>query len=209
MLEISIIWLYISQIMRTLVVHTEDHTTEFLTTIYANLYKKTVIKGGVSKSELRELIEAHDRVLMLGHGSPYGLLSRGQFPDAGLYIVDVSMVPVLKEKSNSIFIWCHADQFVQRHGLSGLCTGMFISEAGEADYWGFKEVNQQLIDQSNERFASIVSKYLNKPLQVLYHELIREFELLSKMNPIAKFNIERICLNCWKSNKSNVKVTTL
>ncbi len=103
--------------MKTLIVHPEDKTTEFLTAIYANLNKKTVIKGGVSKSELRELIEVHDRVLLLGHGSPYGLLSRGQFSDAGLYIVDESMVTSLKNKSNSIFIWCHADQFVRKHSV--------------------------------------------------------------------------------------------
>jgi len=65
------VWALLSPIMRTLFVHPEDHTTEFLITIYANLNKKTVIKGGVSKYELRELIEAHDMVLMLGHGSPY------------------------------------------------------------------------------------------------------------------------------------------
>jgi hypothetical protein len=63
---------YFSQVMKTLVIHPEDKTTEFLTTIYANLNNKTVIKGGISKSELRELIEAHDRILMLGHGAPFG-----------------------------------------------------------------------------------------------------------------------------------------
>lgn len=79
-----------------------------------------------------KLIESHDRVLMLGHGSPWGLLSTGQFPDAGLFIIDESMVLPLQNKTNSVFIWCNADQFVQRHGLSGLNSGMFISEVLEA-----------------------------------------------------------------------------
>lgn len=135
--------------MKTLIIHPKDPTTTFLSRIYARLKDKTIIKGGVSKSKIRDLIEVHDRVLLLGHGSPYGLLSQGQFFEAGLYIVDVSMVPVLKEKSNCMYIWCYADQFVHRHGLSGLCTGMFISELGEADYWRFEDIDESLINQSN------------------------------------------------------------
>jgi len=194
-LGISKIWLYISRIMKTLVIHPEDKTTEFLTTIYANLNNKTVIKGGVSKSELQELIESHDRVLMLGHGSPDGLLSRGQFPEAGLFIVDDSMVSALKNKSNGMYIWCHADKFVQKHGLSGLCSGMFISEVGEAYYYGFHNIDYELVAQSNERFSFIISKYLNEPMEVMYQKLVSEYKLLAKNNPVARFNLERLHLS--------------
>jgi len=180
--------------MKTLVIHPKDPTTDFLSLIYAPLEDKTVIRGGISKSDLRELIESYDRVIMLGHGSPYGLLSKGQFPDAGLFIVDESMVSALKNNSYSIFIWCYADQFIRRHGLSGLCTGMFISELGEADFWGYKGVKQDLIDESNEQFASIVSKNIYEPLDVMYNRLLIEYELLAKTNPIARFNFERLTL---------------
>lgn len=201
---------FLSQVMKTLVIHPEDHTTEFLTTIYANLNNKTVIKGGVSKSELRELIEAQDRVLMLGHGSPYGLLSRGQFFEVGLYVIDASMAPTLKKKSNCMYIWCYADQFVQKNGLSGLCTGMFISERGEADIYGFDEVDINLIEQSNLSFAYMFSKYSNEPLDVLYSKLLDEYDLLSKTNPIARFNYERLYLadtnvNSFLPKQQNIK----
>lgn len=159
------------------------------------LKNKTVVKGGKTKSELRGLIEEHYRIIMLGHGSPYGLLSRGQFSDAGLYIIDYSMVSTLKNKSNSILIWCYADQFVQRHRLSGLCTGMFISELGEADYWGFEDIDHSLIEQSNQRFASIVSNYINEPKVILYQKILWEYKLLSQTNPIARFNLERLYLS--------------
>lgn len=206
MLEISKIWLYISQVMKTLVIHPEDKTTEFLTAIYANLSNKTVIKGGVSKSELRVMAEEHDRILMLGHGSPDGLLSRCQVPTGGLFIVDESMVSVLKNKLNCIFIWCYADQFVRRHGLAGLCTGMFISEMGEADYWGFKGINHSMIDESNQRFASIVSKYLDEPLDFLYNKLLIEYEILAKTNPIARFNLGRIYLSFSGTTEKSYKL---
>ena len=66
--------------MKTLVIHPKDPTTEFLTPIYANLNDKTVVTDGITKSELRVLIEIHDRIIMLGHGFQYGLINPGQFP---------------------------------------------------------------------------------------------------------------------------------
>ena len=193
--------------MKNLIVHPKDTTTDFLSPIYAPLRNKTIVRGGVTKSEVQKLIQSHNRVIILGHGSPDGLLSKDQFPDAGLYIVDESMVISLKNKSNCMFIWCYADQFVQRHGLSGLCTGMFISELGEADYWGFEDIDKDLIDQSNYRFASLVSKYIYEPLEVLYQNLLDDYELLSKANPIVRFNRKRINLTRAETNKSPNKVT--
>jgi hypothetical protein len=76
---------YCGPIMKNLIINPEDPTTDFLSQIYARLTNKTVIRGDISKSEIPKLIESHDRVLMLGHGSPYGLLNAGQFPDAGFY----------------------------------------------------------------------------------------------------------------------------
>lgn len=180
--------------MKTLIVHPEDKTTRFLTVIYANLKDKTVVNGGVSKSELRELIESQDRVICLGHGSPYGLLSQHQFINAGLYIIDETVASVLKNKSNCLYIWCYADQFVEKNGLSGLCSGMFVSEIGEANYWRFQGIDQQIIDQSNERFSSIISKYIDEPIEFLYNKLLIEYQFLEGANPIAQFNLQRIQL---------------
>ena len=196
---------YFGPIMKNLIIHPEDPTTTFLSQIYAPLTNKTVIRGGIPKSEIPKLIESHDRVLMLGHGSPYGLLNAGQFPDAGSYIIDDSMVSALRNKTNSLFIWCHADQFVQRHGLSGFYSAMFISEVGEAFYYGFDDVDWGLIDQSNDRFAAIVSKYLNEPMEILYQKLLYEYELIARTNPIARFNLARLYLTCSGTNKNLVK----
>ena len=178
--------------MKTLIIHPQDRTTDFLSPIYADLKDKTVIKGGIGKTDLRELIESHDRVIMLGHGCPYGLLTSGQFEGAGLLIVDESMVPALKYKSNCIFIWCYADQFLKEYGLSGLCSGMFISEVGEAYINGHVDIDRDLVEQSNKMFATIVSKNINKSLDSLYPRLLQEYEVLAKTNSIARFNLDRL-----------------
>ncbi len=188
--------------MKTLVIHPADHTTEFLMEIYANLKNKTVINGGIPKLGLRKLIETHDRIFMLGHGSPWGLLSVGQFPNTNGYIIDDSMAVELKEKTSNLYIWCHADQFVRRHGLSGLNSGMFISEVVESIIYGFEYVDWTTVEKSNEIFVHIVSKYINEPMGVLYERLIYEYSLLARTNPIAKFNLERLYCNSPSPKKN-------
>lgn len=180
--------------MKCLVIHPEDQTTTFLRPIYAPLKNKTVISGDISKSELQGLIDAHEQVIMLGHGSPMGLLSVGRFPDTGPYIIDDSMVNSLKRKTNTIYIWCNADQFVQRHGLSGLFSGMYISEIEESLFFDFWDVDWKMINESNDVFSSILSQHINQPIDVLYEKLKYGYGLLKHSNPIAKYNHDRLYL---------------
>ncbi len=196
----STIKAYISLYMRALIVHPKDKTTDFLKTIYAPIQDKTVITGGVTKSELRKLIENHDRVIMLGHGTPIGLLSVGQFPDAGSYVIDYSYTDLLSSKKGNIFIWCYADQFVKRNGLNGFFSGMFISEFGESFNLGYYVADRNLIKESNECFASIVSQNIHQPLVVMFENVLQEYRILGKTNPIAQFNLERLFLSERKRN---------
>ena len=132
---------------------------------------------------------------MLGHGSSYGLLAVGQFLKAVNYAIDYYIVDLLKLKKDNIFIWCHADQFVERYGLNGFFSGMFISEPSEALSLGYYISKPDLINDSNESFASIVSNHINEPLNNLYQNVIQEYGLLAKRNPIAHFNRERLYIN--------------
>ena len=120
--------------MKTLVIHPKDPTTDFLKPIYQALPDTTVVEGGVFKDEIIDLILQHDRVIMLGHGTPSGLLAVGRFPGdpPPWNIIDHTMVPYLRQTEN-IFIWCNADQFVKHHKLNGLYSGMFISENRDCD----------------------------------------------------------------------------
>jgi hypothetical protein len=186
---------YFSQAVKTLIIHPKDPTTDVLTGIYSRLNNKTVINGGIPKIDLRKLIRTHGRIFMLGHGSPWGLLRMGQFPYTNGYIIDDPIAVELKEKTRNLYIWCHADQFVRRHGLSGLNCGMFISEVVESIIYGFEDVDLATIEKSNEIFVHIVSKYINEPMGVLYEKLIYEYGLLARTNPITKFNLERLHLN--------------
>ena len=181
--------------MKTLIIHPEDKSTSFLDIVYNPIPNKTVVTGGVSKEDIKKLIREHDRIMMMGHGSPGGLFSIGRFGGAGGYIIDQTMVPLLMEKDNSVFIWCNADRFVDLHGLKGFYSGMFISEVGEAYYCGLPGTKQDVVDESNFGFCNILSEVINEPQEKAYEHVMDKYGLIADSNPVALYNHNRLYLS--------------
>jgi hypothetical protein len=194
--------------MNTLIVHPKDSSTTFLDIVYKDVPDQTLITGGISKTELLDLIESHDRVMMMGHGSPGGLFSVGQFKGDGSryagYIIDETMVEALSKKDNSVFIWCNADKFVEYHGLRGFYSGMFISEVGEARYCSreyalndlfavkLMTATQEEVDESNYGFVKIISKYINESTDSIHQKVKNEYSLIAENNAVAEYNNNRL-----------------
>lgn len=182
--------------MKTLIIHPEDKSTTFLNLIYANVVA-TIVTKGVSKNALREMIKDYDRIIMCGHGSPFGLFSMGRFYQTNGYIIDESFVDVLRNKEN-FFIWCYASDFVKDKKLNGFSTGMFISEVGEACACGVyidgKSVTQDIVDKSNNTFAELLNKSFHKNVDTIYEDVIRDYGVLIEDNPVAKYNHDRLCV---------------
>jgi len=177
---------------KTLVIHPDDRSTDFLKPIYSGITDATVITGGISKEEVRELIKQHDRIIMLGHGSPNGLFSMNKFiSNEGFLgmIIDNSMLDVLRDKKNNMYIWCHANQFVERHHLNGFYSGMFISEYGEAEVYNVA-CKQGDVEQSNDLFASIVGKNILKEAKQLCEEAKTQYYIQG--NLINEYNKRRL-----------------
>jgi hypothetical protein len=130
----------------------------------------------------------------MGHGSPSGLFSCAKFGgdnDYSGFIIDHTMVEELSSKE-CIFIWCNADQFVTKHKLKGLYSGMFISEVGEAYYCGLPGTEQEQVDESNYGFCNIIAKYINETKDVIYENVTREYGLIAEENPVALYNNNRL-----------------
>lgn len=185
--------------MKTLIIHPTDPSTTFLDIVYKDVPNQTLVTGGISKQEVAKLIEEHDRVMMMGHGSPGGLFAVGQFTDDSRryasYIIDESMVPLLREKEHSVFIWCNADQFVQRFDLKGFYSGMFISEVGEAVYCGLPGTQQDEVDESNYGFVNILSEHINEDTVDIYYKVREKYGLIAEENPVALYNHKRLYQN--------------
>ena len=190
--------------MKTLIIHPEDSSTTFLDIVYESIPNKTVITGGVSKAQVQQLIREHDRVMMMGHGSPGGLFVVGKFTNCGAYIIDQQMVPLLKEKTDNVFIWCNADKFVDVFKLKGFYSGMFISEVGEAyycskdfpinsdEYIKLRTVTQEEVDESNIGFCKIIGNYINQNTNIIYENVMNEYSLIAESNPVALYNFNRL-----------------
>lgn len=163
----------------TVVFHMQDHSTDFLTPIYAGRNYQ-VITGAVKQDEARSLIKAHARVFMLGHGGPGGLFTRG-------FYADDSIGPLLAEKQDGLYIWCNADAYAHRNKLTGLVSGMFISEVGEARMFGIT-ATQAEVDASNNAFSKAVRQALDSGAA---HSTVRDC-YSSASCAITKFNNERL-----------------
>lgn len=175
---------------KTLVIHPHDETTHFLKPIYENIPNKTVITGGLFVDEVNKLIYNHDQIIMLGHGSPSGLFGIN-FQRS--YVVGEDQVELLQDKE-CIFIWCHANKFVEKHNLKGLYSGMFVSEVGEALMYKLKG-DKKLITDSNNGFAFMLGSVINEmPLNEAYNQVKKDYGFLAKSNEIANYNNERLAL---------------
>lgn len=180
--------------MKTLVIHPKDISTDFLSPIYTGLENVTLVTGGWSQTQIQEAIQTHDQVMMMGHGSPGGLFSMGQFGSLFGYVIGPDMVEALSQKDNNIFIWCNADQFVERHNLKGFYTGMFISETGEAAYCGLPGTPQYVVDESNHGFVNILSGKLQgtRDTSLLFEQTSGVYSIIADINPVAKYNYNRL-----------------
>lgn len=180
---------------KNLVIHPDDPSTDFLDTTYKDLPDTTVVTGGLTKREVFDLIESHDRILMMGHGSPGGLFAVGQFVDSWGYVIDEDAVPLLRQKKDCVYIWCHASDFVRKHKLTGFASGMFISEVGEAVMCGVTPVDQKMVDDSNFLFVEEVGRYVRKDA-VYLHRMVTHgpYKVMASSNRVADYNHQRLAL---------------
>jgi hypothetical protein len=132
--------------------------------------------------------------MMMGHGYPGGLFSVGQFYNLSGHgtIIDEHTVELLKEKEDNVFIWCNADQFVNKYQLKGFFSGMFISEVGEASYCGVYGTDQDMVDESNYGFCNILAKYINEDKSLIHQNVVKDYGLIAENNPVAYYNNNRL-----------------
>lgn len=176
--------------LNDLIVHMEDSTTDFLCPIYSGLTQKTVLRKPVSSDELNGFIASHDRVFMLGHGARDGLFSLSWDEP---FIVSSSNVHALRQKPESVYIWCHASEFVRQHQLNGFASGMFISEVSEARYCGIppSACRQDAVDASNELFVRLVAEHAEAPVSEMFEHVRAAYD---GNCAIIKYNRERLLL---------------
>ena len=185
----------------TLIIHPDDRTTDFLKPSYAGM-DATVLTSRRDMFNLKQTMRNHKRIIMMGHGSPSGLMMSmvggvhgvdqdedGDLVKYSSYSIGYDFLDILKSKP-IVAVWCNADKFVVPNDLHGFYTGMAISELYEANYCGVHGCNQQQLDESDELFAEA----LKAAIPVKSPEAVNIFKRIydDRENPIMQYNRQRI-----------------
>lgn len=124
---------------KTLCLHKSDPTTTMLDQIYAGKDWDVINDCyEVDHTTLHALIDSHERIVMLGHGTPRGLI--GSISDC--------CAEHLKGKK-LFMLWCNADGYWAHHkdlGTGWFCTGNLPSDNNEAAWVGYKVSKEYMLD---------------------------------------------------------------
>lgn len=144
--------------MNTLVIHPRDPSTEFLKIIYRNL-ECTVLDDMSSSAKIRKGLQESQRIFLLGHGTEVGLLSPYGGEQFGRLIVGPREVNFLRGKE-IISVFCNSNIFGIKYGLSGLFSGMIISEDYEAFDWLGYFIKEGEIRKHNRKWCGDLEKLI-------------------------------------------------
>ena len=165
---------------KVLVIHPDDRSTDMLKAVYEGKGYDVISDSRITDEEVVEQIKSHDKIIMLGHGTPYGLISWNRTTGEVRYVINDSHAELLKTKE-TYSMWCHSDAFFERHDMKGFHSGMIISEEMEALMYG-------IVGYSDEDIAESMM-----PLMYAMHDTI-EMEDLQEM--------KRIILERYNANDS-------
>ena len=181
-----------------LVIHPDDRSTDFLKPSYADL-DATVLTQRDEFYNLAETMKRHNRIIMMGHGSPNGLFmpqiegveedENGELFEYSDYSINDTYADILREK-RTVCVWCNADKYVVPNDLHGFYTGMVISELCEADYCDVKGCNPKQLEQSSSKFTM----GLKEAIKVDGPESLNIFKEIynNPKNPIMGYNRKRL-----------------
>lgn len=174
--------------MKTLVIHPKDITTDCLSVIYEGRDWDVIRDPSTSWEVVEEEIKSHDRIIMLGHGTPHGLLAAGPMGRFDHYIVDHYMESLLKDKE-TYSIWCNSDAFFEGWG-KGFHTGMIISEVSEEYFClGRAVLNKEEMAKNMELFCGTCAKYFDLPPKEAQKKILEEYV---GDDEVTQFNRKRI-----------------
>jgi len=181
-----------------LLIHPDDRTTDFLKPTYSDL-DATVLTKPDEFFNLAETMKRHNRIIMMGHGSPNGLFmpriegveegKNGELFEYSDYSINDTYADILREK-RTVCVWCNADRYVVPNDLHGFYTGMAISELCEADYCDVKGCNPKQLEESNTKFTM----GLKESLKVDGPNSVKIFKEIynNPKNPIMVYNRKRL-----------------
>lgn len=174
--------------MKTLVVHPYDESTLELEKVYAGHSVDVLHREDLSRKDVEAaLFTGHyDRIILLGHGTEYGLYNM----KTEKYVFDLGTFKnnVLPRKIEVIGIWCHANIFfIDADNLDRVFyTGMFVSEMREAEQYGLKATEKEVTAQFR-KFSKILNTAAFLPMEEIRPYVEKKY---TGKDEVTKFNRE-------------------
>lgn len=182
--------------MRILVIHPNDPSTQFLCRLYEDLPNVTKLTEKNSNSEITEALQHgnYDLYMFLGHGGEDGLYAPNGSQQFGRHIINSGHVQFMRDKI-CFGVWCNANIFAVKYSLTGIFTGMVISEIIEAYMWNVPVKDQEEMSAHNELWCGALRDCCNNTSSVLvpekmYHYIRDRFK--RDMTPLEEFNFNSI-----------------
>lgn len=171
----------------TVVFHKTDNTTDMLSQIYEgkgwDVFRSTY---DLDEAELFKVVDAHKRVVCLGHGSGYGLI--GMFGP--------EMAPHFKDKQLFI-IWCNADEYFKKYsiGQGQFVTGNMPSEVWECSAAGCGSISKELMLENitywSKLCADVTEACLNGNVKESVDYIRKNYLELYGNHPVTIYNCNR------------------
>lgn len=168
--------------------------TEQFANIYNNI-EANILVNPSKKIAKKAIIEEKDCIILIGHGTEYGLLNQ----NLDGYIIDSSMVQFLRNKT-IIGIWCFASNFADKYNLKGFFTSNFISNIDECNYvYNTSTIANDIdniddiIREENVKFSNEINSFLNNKIPL--NEWISNLQSNCSNYPFVKYNYEALFYN--------------
>ena len=176
---------------KVLVIHPDDRSTDMLKAVYEGKGYDVINDPSISDDEIVEQIKSHDKIIMLGHGTPCGLISWNRATGEFRYIINDSHADILKDKE-TYSMWCFSDAFFERHGMGGFHSGMIISEAMEARMYGIIEFNdEEIADTLMPLMHAMHDTIEMEDLQEMKRIILERYDA---KDPVTRFNRRNIII---------------
>lgn len=145
----------------TLVIHCADRSTDMLSQIYNGKGWDVLRDGNIDKEELHQLLQSHERIVCLGHGTSSGLIN----VQGGGTVIGASEAPYLKDKKLFV-IWCNADGYFNAHhiGNGQFITGNMPSEVWECRAAGCGEISSELMLENITYWSKLCADVVDRAL---------------------------------------------
>lgn len=170
---------------KVLVIHPYDESTQFLDIIYKDKPYDVITNTTISKEVLKEIMKGYDKIIMLGHGTPSGLINSTW---NGLFI-DTTFEDIFREKE-TISIWCNSDRYFKPRNLKGFHTGMIISEVGEENVvLGHAPLNEEEIWENMVLFSKVVGECIEKTPKEMQKYILKHYNGTDEVSQFNRGNI--------------------